>query len=174
MGRILQVVGYQNSGKTTFVTEFLKEAEKYKLKVGTIKHHGHGGALTQGDYGKDTWKHREAGAQVTFVKGNESFILSSDQVRLTLPQMISMYTVFSLDVILVEGFKAEKYPKVVLLRSKEDLLMLEKAHNIICVLADFALPIEVKVKYPTFSTREQCIKWLITNEAGEQIDNSNV
>ncbi|HZH58448.1 MAG TPA: molybdopterin-guanine dinucleotide biosynthesis protein B [Metabacillus sp.] len=174
MGRILQVVGYQNSGKTTFVTEYIKEAVKYKLKVGTIKHHGHGGALIQGDYGKDTWKHREAGAQVTFVEGSDSFILSSDQIRLTLPQMISMYSVFCLDVILIEGYKFENYPKVILLRSSEDLPMLEKAHNIKCVLANFALPTEVKGKYPMFSSREQCIKWLITNEAGEQIDNSNV
>lgn len=174
MGRILQVVGYQNSGKTTFVTEYIKEAVKYKLRVGTIKHHGHVGALIQGDDGKDTWKHRDAGAQVTFIEGNDSFILSSDQIGLTLPQMISMYSVFSLDIILVEGFKTEKYPKVVLLRSKEDLPMLQKAQNIKCVLADFALPIEVEDTYPTFSNRDQCIKWLITNKAGEQIDNSNV
>ena len=84
MGRILQVVGYQNSGKTTFVTEYIREAARYKLKVGTIKHHGHDGALTQNDNGKDTQKHREAGAQVTFIEGNESFI-SVSYTHLTLP-----------------------------------------------------------------------------------------
>ena len=174
MGRILQVVGYQNSGKTTFVTEYIKEAVRYKVKVGTIKHHGHGGALVQSDQGKDTQKHREAGAQVTFVKGNDSFILSSNHITLTLSQMISMYSVFSLDVILIEGYKFEKYPKVVLLRSKDDLPMLEKVMNIKCVVASFSLPSEMKEKYLTFSTGEQCIRWLIMNEVGEHIDNSNV
>ncbi|WP_394184421.1 molybdopterin-guanine dinucleotide biosynthesis protein B [Metabacillus halosaccharovorans] len=174
MGRILQVVGYQNSGKTTFVTEYIKEAVRYKLKVGTIKHHGHGGALTQNDNGKDTQKHREAGAQVTFVEGNESFILSSNQIKLTLSQMISLYNTFCLDVILIEGYKFEEYPKVVLLRSKEDLPMLKKTVNITCVLASFSLPLEVREKYLIFSSRDKCIEWLMINEAGEYIDNANV
>ncbi|WP_175638807.1 molybdopterin-guanine dinucleotide biosynthesis protein B [Metabacillus schmidteae] len=174
MGRILQVVGYQNSGKTTFVTDYIKEAVRYNLKVGTIKHHGHGGALVQTDHGKDTEKHREAGARVTLVDGNESFILSSNKIRLTLSQMISMYGEFGLDVILIEGYKLEKYPKVVLLRSNEDLPMLEKAINIICVVAGFSLPVEIKDKYPTFLTKEQCIKWLLMNEVGEYVDNANV
>ena len=174
MGRILQVVGYQNSGKTTFVTEYIIEAVRYRLRVGTIKHHGHGGALAQSDHGKDTEKHREAGAQVTFVEGNESFILSSNQMQLSLSQMISIYSVFDLDIILIEGYKLEKYPKVVLLRSREDLPLVEKAINITCIVADFSLPVEVKEKYQTFLTRKQCIKWLLTNEVGEQIDNANV
>ncbi len=174
MGRILQVVGYQNSGKTTFAIDYIKEAVKKQLKVGTIKHHGHGGALLQTDHGKDTEKHREAGAHVTLVEGSYSFILSSDQVGLTLPQMISLYSVFHLDVILIEGFKYEKYPKIVLIRSEEDLPMLEKLFNITCVLADFPLPSDLSEKYPTFTKKEHCIKWLLINKVGEDIDNINV
>ncbi len=174
MGRILQVIGYQNSGKTTFVTEYIKEAVRYKLKVGTIKHHGHGGSLVQTDHGKDTQKHREAGAHVSFVEGNESFILSSNQIRLSLSQMISMYSMFELDIILIEGYKLEKYPKVALLRCKEDLSLLERVMNITCIVANFSLPIEIKEEYIIFSTKEQCIGWLIMNEVGEHFDNTNV
>lgn len=40
---IVQVVGFQNSGKTTFVKKLLQELSKQNIYVATIKHHGHGG-----------------------------------------------------------------------------------------------------------------------------------
>lgn len=43
---ILQVVGYQNSGKTSFVSELTKQLSSAGRRVGVIKHHGHGGRLT--------------------------------------------------------------------------------------------------------------------------------
>lgn len=40
---ILQVVGHQNSGKTTLIEKCIKELTNHGIKVGTFKHHGHGG-----------------------------------------------------------------------------------------------------------------------------------
>lgn len=40
---ILQVVGYQNSGKTTLIEKLCQLAECEGLKLGCFKHHGHGG-----------------------------------------------------------------------------------------------------------------------------------
>lgn len=40
---ILQIVGYQNSGKTTLVEKVVHALAERKMKVATIKHHGHGG-----------------------------------------------------------------------------------------------------------------------------------
>ena len=42
---ILQVVGYQNSGKTSFVSELTARLSATGLRVGVIKHHGHGGTF---------------------------------------------------------------------------------------------------------------------------------
>lgn len=174
MGRILQVVGFQNSGKTTFVTEYIKAAVQAHLKVGTIKHHGHGGTPLHHDQQKDTGKHRQAGAYVSLVEGNGSFILSTDKLSLTLPQMITLYNMFELDVILVEGFKYERYPKVVLLRGEEDIALLDKLENVSCIVASFSLSQIYSEKFTVYSNMRECINWLIKTKAGEHIDNSNV
>lgn len=42
---ILQIVGYQNSGKTTLVEKMVHALTEREMKVATIKHHGHGGFL---------------------------------------------------------------------------------------------------------------------------------
>jgi molybdopterin-guanine dinucleotide biosynthesis adapter protein len=174
LGRVLQVVGFQNSGKTTFVTEYIKAAVEAHLKVGTIKHHGHGGTSLHQDQQKDTGKHRQAGAYVSIVEGNGSFILSTDKLNLTLSQMITLYNMFELDVIFVEGFKYERYPKVVLLRGEEDIALLDKLENVCCILASFSLPQIYRKKFRVYSNMKECINWLINTKVGEYIDNSNV
>lgn len=40
---ILQIVGYQNSGKTTLMEKLIQALTYEGMKVATIKHHGHGG-----------------------------------------------------------------------------------------------------------------------------------
>jgi molybdopterin-guanine dinucleotide biosynthesis protein B len=170
LGRILQVVGYQNSGKTTFVVEYIEAAVRQKLKVGTIKHHGHLEAIKMDDQRKDTGKHRQAGAQVTLVEGNGSLVLTSEKLSLSLSQMVTLYSQFQLDVIIVEGFKLAAYPKVVLVTSQADLLLLNDLLNISCVIARFQLPKEITERFQTFYHTKECIEWLLTNKVGEMIE----
>ena len=40
---ILQVVGYQNSGKTTLIEKLCQLADEEEMQLGCFKHHGHGG-----------------------------------------------------------------------------------------------------------------------------------
>lgn len=40
--KVYQIVGFQNSGKTTLMESIINYWSKHDLKVGTIKHHGHG------------------------------------------------------------------------------------------------------------------------------------
>ena len=170
MGRIFQVVGYQNSGKTTFVVEYIEAAVRRELKVGTIKHHGHFGAIKMDDQYKDTGKHRQAGAQVTLVEGNGSLVLTSEKLSLSLSQMVTLYSQFQLDVIVVEGFKLAAYPKVVLVTSQADLPLLNDLLNISCVIARFQLPKEIAERFQTFYHIKECIEWLLTNKVGEMIE----
>jgi molybdopterin-guanine dinucleotide biosynthesis protein B len=170
MGRVLQVVGYQNSGKTTFVVDYIKAAVKQDLKIGTIKHHGHSGAIKLDDQQKDSGKHRQAGAHVSVIEGNGAFVLTSDKLSLSLPQLLSLYRQFHLDVIVVEGFKSESFPKVVLIRSKEDLQILDELLNICCIIASFQLPKEISETYRTFYQTKDSIEWLFKNKVGEIIE----
>lgn len=130
---IIQVVGYQNSGKTTLMKKLIHELSTIGYKVGTIKHHGHGGEPELGDAGKDTQTHRQAGARVVAVEGDGALHLTS-QNDWTLHKILSLYECMSLDIILIEGYKSEHYPKIVLVRNHNDVILLQRLTNIFCVI----------------------------------------
>lgn len=129
---ILQIVGYQNSGKTTLMEKLIVAATKEGARVATIKHHGHGGAPTATR--KDSQRHEQAGAVLAGVEGAGTLSLTIQQDAWKLKGIIELYQQFQPDLILVEGYKKEDYPKVVLIRHQEDVTSLKKLTNVVCVL----------------------------------------
>ncbi|GAE25712.1 molybdopterin-guanine dinucleotide biosynthesis protein MobB [Halalkalibacter wakoensis JCM 9140] len=132
--RILQVVGYQNSGKTTLMETLISRCSELGMKVATVKHHGHATPQTNEATGKDSVRHQQAGADMTAVEGGGSLQIHVKQPSWSLDDILKLYENFSPDVILVEGFKKAPYPKVVLLRGEEDVSLIETATNIECVI----------------------------------------
>lgn len=152
---VLQIVGFQNSGKTTLLTKIIEVMNDSGIRVGTVKHHGHGGFPDSADTDKDTAKHREAGATVTAVEGAGMLQLHAYDVEgWTLSKMLSFYKSLPLDIILIEGFKREPFPKVVLLRSEEDEVLLEQLENIQAVISWYK-PFKTKIGSPVFYVGEE-------------------
>ena len=58
---IISIVGASNSGKTTYLERLIPELRQRGYRVGTLKHDVHGFEMDR--EGKDTWRHRKAGAQ---------------------------------------------------------------------------------------------------------------
>lgn len=150
---IIQIVGYQNSGKTTLVEKIVHALAESEMKVATIKHHGHGGFPEVAQ--KDSERHREAGAVVSSVEGAGLLSLSSLRDEWSLQEIIRLYEFFEVDTILIEGYKAEKYPKVVLLRSAEDIELLHKIENVVAIITwDKALS-NLREEYKVFHITEE-------------------
>ncbi|MGY3190183.1 molybdopterin-guanine dinucleotide biosynthesis protein B [Lysinibacillus sp. TE18511] len=152
--KILQIVGYQNSGKTTVMEQLITQATTEGLRVGTIKHHGHGGIPTI-ESSKDSARHEKAGASVTAVEGEGTLRMSIHQSNWQLADILAIYESIEMDIILIEGYKNEHYPKVVLLRQAEDQSLLQKVSNIVCVLYWPTYPLDKPLDYPTFSIHEK-------------------
>lgn len=130
---ILQIVGYQNSGKTTLITKLIEACTSLGHKTVTIKHHGHGGKpdiLEQ----KDSTRHLAAGAAASIAEGDGRLILQADRQAFTLDEQITVLSLFKPDVILIEGHKREKYPKLLILRDIEELSLLQQATNVLAVI----------------------------------------
>lgn len=165
--KILQVVGYQNSGKTTLVERLIKQATSEGLRVGTIKHHGHGGVPTS--HSKDSFRHEQAGASVTAVEGGGTLRMSIQQNNWQLADILAIYSAFQMDIIFIEGYKNENYPKVVLLRTAEDQALLQKVSNIICVIYWPTYPLDKPLEYPSFSIEEtaQYMEFLMSEMRGK-------
>ncbi|MGN5649276.1 molybdopterin-guanine dinucleotide biosynthesis protein B [Bacillus sp. Brlt_9] len=158
---ILQIVGYQNSGKTTLVEKIVHTLAERKMKVATIKHHGHGGFPEVAQ--KDSERHRKAGAVVSSVEGAGLLSLSSLREDWSLQDIIRLYEFFEVDTILIEGYKKESYPKVVLLRSAEDVELLHKVENIVAVITWHDAPANLREEYKVFHIIEEdlYIDWFV-------------
>src|SRR5690625_2459021 len=126
----MQIVGYKNAGKTTLVSELVRSVEEQKVRIGTVKHDSNG--FTADREGSDSWRHQEAGALYTALTspyGTASFEKRGRTLDDLIERMVRDTAISSdepLDLILVEGFKTESYPKLVLLRHEEDVHLLEK------------------------------------------------
>lgn len=116
---VVQVVGFQNSGKTTLLLRLIEILTSQGYRTATIKHHGHGGQ-PQAVRGKDSSRHLAAGSIGTMVEGDGKLILEATRERWTLAEQITILSSLGPDVILVEGHKQEPYPKFVLIRDEGD------------------------------------------------------
>ncbi|WP_439740815.1 molybdopterin-guanine dinucleotide biosynthesis protein B [Bacillus pseudomycoides] len=150
---ILQIVGYQNSGKTTLTEKMIQAFSDEGMKVATIKHHGHGGYPEVPQ--KDSERHRRAGAVVSAVEGAGLLSLSSLRDEWSLQEIIRLYEFFEVDLILIEGYKKENYPKVVLLRRNEDIALLDKMENVIAVIIWKEVTHSLPKAYKTFHITEE-------------------
>ena len=132
---ILQVVGYQNSGKTTLIEKLIARSKQLGLKTATIKHHGHGGKPAFGTKAKDSERHFAAGAVLAGVEGDGMLNLSANIRDWSLQQLIDFYQLFGFDILFIEGYKTADYPKAVIIRNKEDLHLLNALTQIQCVIS---------------------------------------
>lgn len=126
---IFQIVGFQNSGKTTLIKKVIGELANLGLTAVTIKHHGHDGKPDFQEE-KDSYQHLQAGALATLVEGDGHLLLQSEKNQWSLEEKIHLLSFFQPNVILIEGHKHESFPKGVLIRNKEDLALLDELDNI--------------------------------------------
>ena len=138
--RIIGMAGWSGSGKTTLITRLIPLLTARGLKVSTVKHAHHGFDLDKP--GKDSFMHREAGAAEVLISSGKRFALLHelrDEVEWDLPQLLGKLT--PVDLVLVEGFKRDPFPKIEIHRTAngKPLLQPEDPH-IIAIASDIALP----------------------------------
>jgi molybdopterin-guanine dinucleotide biosynthesis adapter protein len=130
---VFQIVGYQNSGKTTVCLKLIAHLSQLGLKIATIKHHGHGGKPDVCET-KDSGRHIHAGAAISLVEGAGRMLIQAENDHWSLDEEVEILTFFKPDVILIEGYKNEHYPKAVILRHEHDLELIGRLPNIKVIL----------------------------------------
>jgi molybdopterin synthase catalytic subunit len=106
--RVISVVGYKKTGKTTLVEQLVAALKPYG-SVGTVKHLHDQSLDTPGT---DTWKHANAGADVVIgVTQNElaKFTKNND-----LTSALDELADAGMDFAVIEGFKESNLPKIAL------------------------------------------------------------
>ncbi|MUK90434.1 molybdopterin-guanine dinucleotide biosynthesis protein B [Ornithinibacillus sp. L9] len=134
---VIQVVGYKNSGKTTLSTKLIDFLTAKGIRVGSLKHHGHGGQPI-GIESTDSEKHRRAGSVIAGVEGGGVLQLSNRN-EWDVEQVVDLYRYFGVECLVVEGYKSYSYKKIVLIRHTDDLHVLDQVDNIIAVVSTIPL-----------------------------------
>ncbi len=107
---IISIVGKSDSGKTTLIEKLVPELKSRGYRVGTIKHDAHSFDIDHP--GKDSWRHKQAGAEVSTISSPEQVaVVRSVNTELTLDEITADY-LGEMDVVLSEGYKREKKPKI--------------------------------------------------------------
>lgn len=150
--KLLQIVGFKNSGKTTLAERLLRLAAGRGLKTAAVKHHGHGGMPELPSPGTDGVRLFEAGADCSLVSGGGVVLLQSRTLAdkpddkpddrsagksgsSCLDSLVRLAAFCAEpDLIVVEGFKEAEYDKIALVHTEEDWTSLRKLANVRLVL----------------------------------------
>ena len=129
--KIIGVVGWKNSGKTTLIEKLINEFNQRSLTVSTIKHSHHNFSID--NRGKDSFRHFNAGTKETILTSEKKWIKFSRQLgdsKLNLPYLITQIT--PVDIVIVEGFKDSDHIKVEVVNGLNDRKPLYETDRTIC------------------------------------------
>jgi molybdopterin-guanine dinucleotide biosynthesis protein B len=105
------VVGWKNSGKTTLMVKLIAALTAGGLNVSAIKHAHH--AFDIDHQGRDSFRYRAAGAQTVAISSRARFAIMTELRERREPTLDELAAATEgADLILVEGFKSERHPKL--------------------------------------------------------------
>ena len=112
--KVIQVVGFKDSGKTSMVEALVKYFSEY-YRIATVKHHGSHHPM---EYNRsvDHIRHYEQGSEKSVVISQDE-ILTIEKNKMNdsneqLDSILSKFESESYDIAIVEGFKESPYLKV--------------------------------------------------------------
>lgn len=113
--KVYGIIGWKNSGKTSLMERLVAEITARGLSVSTIKHVHHDVDLDQP--GKDTFRHRSAGAREVVLASAHRFALLHEH-RGPEPALTDiLQRLAPVDLVLVEGYKRDPHPKIEVFRA---------------------------------------------------------
>ncbi|MCF6247100.1 MAG: molybdopterin-guanine dinucleotide biosynthesis protein B [Desulfobacula sp.] len=112
--KIITIVGKSNSGKTTLLEKVIRELTQRGYKIGSVKHAHDGFEMDK--KGKDSWRHRQAGAASTLVISEDKVALVKDDATTYIEKMKRYLS--DRDIIMAEGFKKQQLPKIEVFRTR--------------------------------------------------------
>jgi len=132
--KIVTIVGKSNSGKTTLLEKLIARLTQRGYRIGTVKHAHDGFEMDR--EGKDSWRHRKAGATATLVITEDKVAMIKDDKTSYIDKMVTYLS--DADMIMAEGFKRQNLPKIEVFRTgsvhKNPLCMEDK--NLIAFVTD--------------------------------------
>ena len=153
---VLGFVAYSGTGKTTLLLKIIPLLKQNDLRIGMIKHTHHK-KFDIDHPGKDSYRLRQAGAEQMLVASGKRWALMVEMENKleepNLEQLLAHLNQDQLDLILVEGFKHENFPKIEVHRpSLGKPLLFPDDESIVAVVCDE--PDLITTTLPVFDMNE--------------------
>ena len=108
--KIVSIVGKKNTGKTSLTVKVIEELTKRGYNVASIKHSHH--SIEMDKENTDTWKHKQAGANLVVGVGSTTFFNSRTEMDLNRILFLIKH-MDNFDFVVIEGYKSYNYPKII-------------------------------------------------------------
>lgn len=146
---VLGFAAPSGTGKTTLLRALIPNLKDWGIRVGLIKHAHHAFEVDQP--GKDSYALRKAGACPVLITSQNRRVILFDHAEPKEPdlqQELSFLDLRDLDLVLVEGFKREHFPKIELYREAlGGALQFPEDPSIIAIASDRPFPITPKIPF---------------------------
>ncbi|MCQ2510467.1 MAG: molybdopterin-guanine dinucleotide biosynthesis protein B [Lachnospiraceae bacterium] len=164
----IAISGVKNSGKTTLIEKLLPELSKKGIKTAVIKHDGH--EFEADIPGTDSDRAHKAGAFGTAVFSDTKYLLVKDEDEKDQEKKADMLALQfpEADLILLEGFKNSRYPKLEVVRKENSESCVCIGKNLLALVSDFQP--EHPEEIPVFGMEDaEGIAAFLEKQIGDQI-----
>ena len=130
---IITFVGKSGTGKTTLLEQLIPMLKGRGLRLAVLKHDAHHFEMDKP--GKDTYRFTAAGADVVTISNAEKFaMIEQPPEELSLRDIISRLP--QVDLVLTEGYKKSRYPKIEIHRAELHRPLLADPNELLAILTD--------------------------------------
>ena len=147
MPPIISIVGKSESGKTTLIEKLIPELKRRGYRIGVIKHAFHEFEFDKP--GKDSWRHRAAGADTVLVAAPGSIVMVKNGQGETLDELEGYFR--DMDLVLTEGFKRGNKPQIEIFRKERHQQPLPAGNSNLVALVTNA---DIELNVPTFGLED--------------------
>lgn len=142
---LLGFAAWSGTGKTTLLKAVIPRLRDAGLRLALIKHAHH--AFDVDVPGKDSHTLRKAGAEQVLVTSGNRWALMRERPQYREPDLaeeLARLDQDAVDLVLVEGFRHERFPKIELLREVDDMRppLFQQDEAIIAVAAPSTMPLD--------------------------------
>lgn len=130
---ILCIVGCSGVGKTSFMEKVVAELKKRGLKIATIKHDAHD-RFEIDKPGKDSWRHKKAGARVSIISSPKRVGMIMDVDHDYDPQELLDF--LDVDFVIAEGYKRSNHPKIEVVKKNTEPICKDDK-NLIAIIGKY-------------------------------------
>lgn len=148
--KVFGITGWSGSGKTTLIKSLIPEIKARGFSVSTIKHAHH--TFDVDKPGKDSFEHRLAGACEVLISSSKRWVLMHENNNDNEPSLGELLEKLQRnDLVLVEGFKNEPYPKLEVFRASVGKPPLWRTDDTVIAVASNTKPLDLTKEFHLLS-----------------------